>query len=190
MTGQDENKLWFFQNRGHLPRFKRLLSKTSNLKKLINKLRLAKQSAFKSQFDLWRFCPHLGYNDSPFEFQEALQFIRCLPCYDFFYLNSYETPFSAWNNFITWKLHFYSCIARWAPDFYSFTSFHWSLINSMRARCPLDDITRRKHFTLRGSECLFNSLCWVKSVCLSVCQSVYRHIDATVSVHNRLMLHS
>lgn len=24
-----------------------------------------------------------------------------------FYLNSYETPFSAWNNFITWELRFF-----------------------------------------------------------------------------------
>jgi len=55
---------------------------------------------------------------------------------------------------------------------YSFTSLHRGLINSMRARCPLDDITRRKHFTLKGLECLFKYIQFEISIYLSIYLSI------------------
>lgn len=101
--------------------------------------------AFKSQLFLLQFCPYIGYNNP------VLNFVKLCSLLDVwlvtrFYLNSCETPFSTWSNFITWKLLFYSGIAQMGLRLYCFTSFLGDLINSVRALCPLDEITQRKDF--------------------------------------------
>lgn len=106
-----------------------------------------KNRHLQGHFHLIQFCPHLGYNDSPVLGFEKLSGLLDAWLITIFIWIPMKPVFGTWNNFITWKLHFYSNITLWD---YSFTSFHWGLINSMRARCPLDDITRRKHFRLKG----------------------------------------
>lgn len=138
----------------------------------------------------WAFVLTLGIMTPRFGFGEALQFIRCLACYNFLFEFLWN-PFQSMKQLHNLKTAFLRHHRSMSPHTSFFYVFSWDLINSMRAQCPLDDITRRKHFTLKGSEYLFNCKFEISiylPICLSVCLSISGNTHA-LSAH-MLMLHA